>query len=564
MPDLPPARRAILVLGMHRSGTSAFSRVINLLGAAAPARPMPPGPDNPRGFWEPESVARLNDELLAAGHASWVDWTRFDPARLPTALLESTLPRMEAALRAEFGEAELFVLKDPRLSRLLPLWLPALQRVGAAPCAVVALRHPAAVARSLAARNGLALETALLLWLRYVLDAERVTRSMPRAFASYDALLADWRGVVSQIGQRLGLGWTVQAAAEIDAFLDNDLRHGGAEEIAFSSAYAEVWTRHAWAALTALEQSGADAGALEALDRVRAQFEDACRLFAPRRPAVLRAKPDLAAVTLCAADSRYVKLTCRALQLSGARGAFGDAVLFTDGSVAGPFRTVPIVALASRDDYSGFVLHGIADHVATSHALIVQWDGWVTEPTAWDPQFLQYDYIGAPWGRYPDGMDVGNGGFSLRSRRLLEALSRFEFNAGVPEDELIGRVWRPELERQYGIRFAPPEVASRFAYERVLPPGATFGFHGLFNFWRHLDDAEMTEIAALLPGFALRTREFAQLVAVCFLQGRENALCILAARWRSEQPDRAISDALRPILRSEPALQECLARFSLA
>ena len=118
---------------------------------------------------------------------------------------------MEAALRTEFGDAELFVLKDPRLSRLLPLWLPALERVGAAPSAVIALRHPAAVARSLAVRNGLSLETSLLLWLRHVLDAERLTRSMPRDFASYDALLADWRGVASRIGQRLGLDWTFAA-----------------------------------------------------------------------------------------------------------------------------------------------------------------------------------------------------------------------------------------------------------------------------------------------------------------------------------------------------------------
>jgi hypothetical protein len=523
-----PTRRAILVLGMHRSGTSALSRVVNLLGVAGPARPMPPGPDNPRGFWEPQVVSRLNDELLAAGGSSWADWTRFDADRLAPATLAAFRPRMEAALRAEYGDAPLFVLKDPRLSRLLPLWQPALAALETPPCALIALRHPASVARSLAARNGFPQELSLLLWLHHVLDAERLTRGMARDFVAYDALLADWRGTTDRAGARLGLEWPVDkelAAADIAGFLDKGLRRATAEALAPSSAYAEVWTRHAWQALCALEQSGPAEAPLTALDRVRGQFEDACRLFAPAIQRRER-RPDLRSVTLCAADSHAVPLTARAMHVSAERCGFGDAVLFTDAPQRGPFRTQAIAPLRSRDAYSAFVLRELAQYVVTSHALIVQWDGWVTDPLTWNAEFLQWDYAGAPWGRYPDGMDVGNGGFSLRSRRLLEALQDERFNpvAGVPEDELIGRIWRPALERDYAIRFAPPALAARFAYERVLPRGATFGFHGLFNIWRHPDDAELAEIAALLPDEALHGREFAELVALCFLADRDAAL----------------------------------------
>ena len=147
-------------------------------------------------------------------------------------------------------------------------------------------------------------------------------------------------------------------------------------------------------------------------------------------------------------------------------------------------------------------------------------------------------------------MDVGNGGFSLRSRRLLQALQdpRFAPVADVAEDELIGRVWRPVLEHEFGLRFAPDAVASRFAYERVLPAGPTFGFHGLFNLWRHMDDAELAAFADLLPDAVLAELAFAQLVAMCFLQGRQAGLAGLAGRWAAHASPTAIAGKLRPIL----------------
>jgi hypothetical protein len=546
-------RRALLVLGMHRSGTSAFSRAAALLGAAGPARPMPPGPDNPSGFWEPESVAALNDEMLAAGQSSWADWTVFGPDRLPPGFMDAMQPRMVAALQDEYGDAPLFVLKDPRLSRLLPLWRPALDAIGAAPSALLALRHPAAVAQSLAARNGFPPGFSLLLWLRHTLDAERLTRGMPRAVASYTTLLDDWRPVMAQAAARMDLVWPTPEGDGLDAFLDTGLRHDIDEALPVASAYAEVWTRHLWTALQAMEQFGEDPRLADALDHVRTQFDDACRLFAPplqpsaQRPAApaTRRRPDLRAVTLCAADSAYVPLTTRALRLCTANCDFGDAVLLSDAAPAGPFRTVAIPPLRSRDDYSAFMLRGLAGHVATSHALVVQWDGYVATPAAWDPAFLDYDYIGAPWGRYTDGMDVGNGGFSLRSRRLLDALQdqRFTPAPGVPEDELIGRVWRPALEREHNIRFAPPGIAARFAYERALPGGPTFGFHGLFNLWRHLDDDGLIAVVALLPAEMLTRREYAELAALCFLAGRTAVLPTMGARWATlpTGPDHAAS-----------------------
>ncbi len=578
MPDPSPARRLVLVLGMHRSGTSALSRAVTLLGAAAPATLMPAAPDNPRGFWESAVLAAINDRILAAGGSRWDDWRGFDPGVLDPALRALLEREMAAGLRREFGQAGLMVLKDPRLSRLLPLWRPVLAGQGIAAGAIIALRHPGAVAASLARRNAMAPNTAALLWLRHVLDAEHRTRDMPRALVSFDALLRDWRGALAGAGAALGIAWPHDPAGVATDFLQARPPDPQAGPQA-GSAYAEVWCRHAWQALRALE-AGDPAGSAT-LDRVREQFEDACRLFAgppaappPRTPLnpssgrvppeappppassdapSRRARPVLPQVTLCAADSSRTELTARALARCAAQCDFADIVLFTDRPAPPGMRVQPIAALRSRADYSDFMLRQLVGHCATSHVLVAQWDGFVTQPASWDPAFLAFDYVGARWGWHADGADVGNGGFSLRSRRLLDALHdpRLVPRPGVPEDELICRVWRPMLERDHAIRFAPAGVADRFSYERVPPRGPTFGFHGLFNVWRHLDDAALAELVALLPADVLRGREFAELAGLCFLAGRRAVLPALLAAWRGAQTLADMRRALGQVLRQD-------------
>lgn len=246
-------------------------------------------------------------------------------------------------------------------------------------------------------------------------------------------------------------------------------------------------------------------------------------------------KSDLNNVTVCAADCATPALAARALRISTALCGFGDAILFSDTPVpSSVFRHVAIAPLRSRDDYSRFVLRDLAQHIHTSHVLVIQWDGYVVEPRAWRPEFLQYDWIGARWPFYRDGMAVGNGGFSLRSRRLLEitASPAFALVPGANEDELVCRTSRPALVRDFGIRFAPDEVADRFAYEHAAPGAPTFGFHALFNMWRHVEDAEMTALATCLTDHMVRSTAFAQLLASYLQVRRFGPLVALYGRWR--------------------------------
>jgi len=161
---------------------------------------------------------------------------------------------------------------------------------------------------------------------------------------------------------------------------------------------------------------------------------------------------DLAGVTLACVDTVNPALALRALTLSRAALRFEHTLLLTDAVPAGidvpaGIAVRPISRLASREAYSRFVLKSLLPHVTTPHVLLIQWDGYVVNPAAFDPAFLDCDYIGAKWFWFDDGMRVGNGGFSLRSRKLLEALQDPRIELADAEDVTIGRAFRPLLER---------------------------------------------------------------------------------------------------------------------
>lgn len=221
----------------------------------------------------------------------------------------------------------------------------------------------------------------------------------------------------------------------------------------------------------------------------------------------------LSNVTLVAATSVAIPATARALTVSQRKLGFGEALFLSDRPPPPdtPARWRRIAPIRSRQDYSTFLLRELATHVATSHLLCVQWDGYVIDPDAWDPAFLDYDYVGAPWPHFADGMRVGNGGFSLRSRRLVEACATLPIT-NESEDVAICRTHRPILEERFGLRFAPEAMARRFAYERFAPTGHEFGFHGAFNLIDHLPRRDCSALfAALEPGL-LNRREHREIL----------------------------------------------------
>lgn len=218
-------------------------------------------------------------------------------------------------------------------------------------------------------------------------------------------------------------------------------------------------------------------------------------------------------VTICSVDCVTPELSAKAINTSSENIEFGDSILFSDRVLGGKFRSIEIIPLKSRNDYSRFVIQELLGHIKTKFVLIVQWDGYVTCPGAWTNEFLEYDYIGARWPWHKDGLTVGNGGFSLRSTNLMREVLNLQGDkeCSVNEDELICRQLRPLLETS-GIRFASDIVADKFSYERATPEVETFGFHGLFNMWRHCDDSDLIERIERLNPSSYLTVEYLELM----------------------------------------------------
>jgi len=221
-------RVAILVLGMHRSGTSALTWLLGQLGAALPKDAIAPSGDNARGYWESQALVAADDQLLRVVRSSWFDPRPLDFSRLSADGLRSRKRRIREAIEAGWGEAPVLAIKDPRQCRCVPVIADVLGEMAIDPRALLMLRSPAEIARSLASRDGTTPAYAHLLWLRHMIDAERTTRGMMRAVVDYDGMLDDWRGTAARLAPLIGRGnWQPNAekVAEIETFLDPGLRH---------------------------------------------------------------------------------------------------------------------------------------------------------------------------------------------------------------------------------------------------------------------------------------------------------------------------------------------------
>lgn len=242
-------------------------------------------------------------------------------------------------------------------------------------------------------------------------------------------------------------------------------------------------------------------------------------------------KPRLGDVTLVAVTSVALEATVDALKKSMGQADFGRVLLLSHERPNGhdDIEWIEIEPLRSRADYSRFMLQRLSEHIQSKHALCIQWDGFVINGPAWRPEFADYDYIGAVWPHFADGYRVGNGGFSLRSRQLLEACRSLPFDGDQAEDLVIARISRPQLEHA-GLRFAPESLAAKFAYERGHPSGREFGFHGAFNLVRYLSSAEALKVFRSLDAKMLSGSERREVLRWALGRGRLRLAWAMARR----------------------------------
>lgn len=219
---------SIFISGMHRSGTSATARICNLLGLDLGSKLMSPGLDNIRGYWEHDVVVARHEELLTAIGMSWDSVAAMPVKWSETLAARNCAAKLEILLDEEFSGKAFWGLKDPRLCRLLPMWTNLLAQRGTLPCLLMALRNPMEVADSLARRDGFSKKKSALLWLRYILEAEKNSRGLRRFFLTFDQLFGDWQQTFEDAAEALCISWpttTATAAHAVNEFIERSHRH---------------------------------------------------------------------------------------------------------------------------------------------------------------------------------------------------------------------------------------------------------------------------------------------------------------------------------------------------
>ena len=248
-------QKVLIVLGMHRSGTSLAARLVNLLGIDLGNRLIPPAENNnPKGFWEHDDVWRIHDRLLQTlGGREWHTVLPLPHEWWLDEKVKSFKHELLAVLRRDFSGYPFWGIKDPRMSRLLPLWKLILSDMNCKPYFLHVIRNPIEVAASLERRDGLNIYKSILMWFQHVSESETETRGHPRSFVTFSQLLTDWQSAVNRIARELKIEWPTdpdRVRQEIDEYIDGTLKHHsesdevllGRHEIPYyiTDAYLEV------------------------------------------------------------------------------------------------------------------------------------------------------------------------------------------------------------------------------------------------------------------------------------------------------------------------------------
>ncbi len=207
-------------------------------------------------------------------------------------------------------------------------------------------------------------------------------------------------------------------------------------------------------------------------------------------------------VTLLAVSSIEIPETIASLQKSCEKINFGSVKLISHEKPHNLPETILFEKCSKINnimDFNYYAFYYLTNHIKTSHCLLVHADSWIIHPEMWDDEWLKWDYIGAPWPWKNDAyishdtgehVQVGNGGFSLRSKKILDIPSQYKLpllqEQGFYNEDGNLAVYHRSKMLSLGVKYAPLAVASKFSYENSIPENEgmqTFGFHKNMNPW---------------------------------------------------------------------------------
>lgn len=216
---------ALLVLGMHRSGTSATSGALQHCGFALGGQLVPAAEDNPKGYFEHEAIVAQHERFLEALGRHWADPRPMPGDAWSDALADEVRESIRKVVAEDFRGRQQWAIKDPRLSRLLPLWAPLWRDLGARPHALLVIRRPAEVAGSLSRRDHFPEVLSDWLWIRHTLDALSAAADMPLACIDYAALLVSPANALRSALEHLGLAHGGLDGSGLTGFVDPGMNH---------------------------------------------------------------------------------------------------------------------------------------------------------------------------------------------------------------------------------------------------------------------------------------------------------------------------------------------------
>ena len=265
-------RRCLVVLGMHRSGTSALTGTLEKLGAWV-GETIPASEENPKGYFENRYVGAHNEKILLSINSKWDDLF-YEIKTLTSRDLETFTAEAVAILEAQFANRALFAIKDPRLCLIFPIWENALNRLSIQISVIIPFRNPFEVAASLAKRNNFSLEKSFILWAKHLVYAEFFSRKYPRVFIDFQDLIQKPALISELIIQALNLGVDpLQRSHAIEAFIDISLKHHDVGWSVDSRDTPEIVT-----SLSEMLLHG-DFSNYSSFDRIRMGIENSTSLF---------------------------------------------------------------------------------------------------------------------------------------------------------------------------------------------------------------------------------------------------------------------------------------------
>ncbi|MDD2828455.1 MAG: hypothetical protein PHW18_02645, partial [Sulfuricurvum sp.] len=218
-------QKCIMVLGMHRSGTSAVSGVLNYMGLELGSDLMWPNDANPKGYFENNFIYRLNEKILDEFGSSWSDY-RFDITKLDQSQKELYIIEAQKIIENEFRYSSNFVIKDPRICLLFPIWEEACKKLGIEIKIIIPYRNPIEVAASLKKRDDFSYEKSLILWSKHFLSANYFSKNYERLFISFDELVDNTQNTLTTLEQFTGLEISKSRKSKITKdFIDSSVKH---------------------------------------------------------------------------------------------------------------------------------------------------------------------------------------------------------------------------------------------------------------------------------------------------------------------------------------------------